>query len=405
MKHLRTLFVGLFAVLLVVGCGGGGGGSDGDDQPAVTYTGLLTQARITAENAMEFNAFILGDGIFPLPPMEELVAVPETQALVTSRESRPATSSTATALTCTPTTETGSFPGAISGHVDYSARISEDCSAVIEFSYVNFNDGDGSIYDGVLTVRVFDYDMSSEMFMSMALSTDALEFQGDAVHIVLSGTATLSLAGSDALTSVETMTMNFDGRDEVTRKTFRVQDLRSALSCNTSTFPPNYCSEQVSGRIYLEDDGYVEISVDTPLVYNYASRFNVDVPDAGGPVILHGAGNTREVITPLSIVQVNIGLDTNGDGSFEESTTLDWRDLVALVFTFEALQGTVNFDVANDGTETADGGFAAVGWTNAMGEDQLDGYLVKVNAAGELEWAAQYGGAGDQSLQSVVQAR
>lgn len=39
-----------------------------------------------------------------------------------------------------------------------------------------------------------------------------------------------------------------------------------------------------------------------------------------------------------------------------------------------------------------------------MTEDGLDGYLVKLNAAGELEWSQSIGGAGEQEFQSVIQA-
>jgi len=399
MRRLSGLLLIVMTGSLLCSCGGGGGSSG---TPSVTYSGLLSQATITAENAEEFTEFLLGEGVVSLPPTDELVTVPAMAASLSNIPNLP-TSFNYAALSTSDQKVSGSFPGSVSGSVEYSGTIYEDGTATITFTYVNFNDGDGYTYSGKATVKVLSFDFVSESILSATFTTGGLVIQGADVHLTLSGTASLEEDLSNPYASVEGFTMDFDGRDENTQKTFRLEGLSSTLTCDYSIFPPEYCSEEVGGRIYLEDEGYVEIVQGSPLLYNYYSRFNVDVPDSGGPVSLTGAGNTSVALRPISIVQVGIDIDPDGDGLYEQSIVHNWSDLVGLVFTFEVLQGTANFDVANDGLQTTDGGYVAAGWSNTMTEDGLDGYVVKLNAAGGSEWSASYGGPGDQEFQSVVQ--
>lgn len=404
MNRLAKLLLTLLTFFVLSACGGGGG-SGGNSLPSVTYTGLLTQATISTENAMDFSKFLLGEGVFNIPQTEVTVTAPAALAAANSQLDTLTKFSRPLALSASENRFSGSYPGTVSGSVSYTAVLYEDFTGTINFTYVNFNDGDGYTYDGKVTFQIFDYDPVYEEFLSAELITNGLEIQGGGEHLTLAGTAELASNISEPQLNVESISMNFDGRDENTQKTFRLEDFQSVLSCDTTIFPTKTCTEQIAGRIYLEKEGYIEINLDSPLVYNYFSRFNVDVPDAGGPMNLNGAENTREIIRPLSIVRVGIDIDTDGDGDYEESRSYAWRDLVGLVFTFETLQGDSNFNVANDGLETSDSGYLAAGWTNTGGENQLDGYLVKVNAVGELEWAGSYGGARGQEFQSVVRTQ
>lgn len=399
------VFLGAMVLTLMLTACGGGGGGGGGTSPSVTYSGLLTQATLSVENAMQFSEFLIGEDVFNLPQTNVDVTTLAPLDAVNIQLETLTKSSRILALSVSENSFSGSYPGLISGSVSYTATLSDDLTGTIDFTYVNFNDGDGYTYDGKISFQIFDFDLVYEEFLSAELSTDRLELQGEGEHLTLSGTAELSSDISDPEFNVDGIIMDFDGRDEITHKTFRLQDFRSVVSCETMTFPSQSCTEQIAGRIYLEDEGYVEINLDSPLEYHYFGRFNVDVPDAGGPINLNGAANTREIIRPLSIIKVGIDIDTDGDGTYEESTSYDWSDLVGLVLTFETIQGDQNFDVANDGLQTSDGGYLAVGWTNTGNENQLDGYLVKVNAVGELEWSNGYGGIGDQEFHSVVQTQ
>ena len=81
MRRLTGLLLVVMAGSMLWSCGGGGGSSG---SPSVTYSGLLTQATITAENAEEFAEFLLGEGLISLPPTDDLVAVPAMAASLSS---------------------------------------------------------------------------------------------------------------------------------------------------------------------------------------------------------------------------------------------------------------------------------------------------------------------------------
>lgn len=52
---------------------------------------------------------------------------------------------------------------------------------------------------------------------------------------------------------------------------------------------------------------------------------------------------------------------------------------------------------------TSDGGFILCGTTYSFGRGQADGYLIKTNASGVLQWNKTYGGAQDDEFKSVIQ--
>jgi hypothetical protein len=53
--------------------------------------------------------------------------------------------------------------------------------------------------------------------------------------------------------------------------------------------------------------------------------------------------------------------------------------------------------------QTADGGYIVVGTTNSFGEGELDIFLIKTDANGNIQWAKTYGGASDEWASSVQQ--
>lgn len=55
--------------------------------------------------------------------------------------------------------------------------------------------------------------------------------------------------------------------------------------------------------------------------------------------------------------------------------------------------------------QTQEGGFVVAGYTESFGAGETDVYLVKTHAAGNLQWARTYGGAGAEYAYSVQQTR
>ncbi|HEY3250522.1 MAG TPA: T9SS type A sorting domain-containing protein [Ignavibacteria bacterium] len=67
-----------------------------------------------------------------------------------------------------------------------------------------------------------------------------------------------------------------------------------------------------------------------------------------------------------------------------------------------AIGGTVS-DLAYSIIQTADGGYVAAGWENSFGAGGNDMYIVKFNNSGTLQWSRTIGGTGDDRALSIVQ--
>jgi hypothetical protein len=381
-----TAFVFAFA-----GCGGGGGGGSNGTSPAL-YKGLVTQATLTSANSMSFFNMVLGSSL--TLPETGAGASPVAMA-VSSLRMRSAMLSTAVPQG---TPVDGAIPGSVSGTMTYSGTIEDNGTGTITFGFTNFNDGDNITYDGKLIFQILSFDMNNLEITHGIMTLEPLTIQTATDHASIFGTVELFF-NIGSVTS--TVIFGADGRNEHTGETFRLENMAYETTCNAQSMP-TYCTENVSGRVYLEAEGYVDVSVQSPLQFHHPGEFNVEIPDAGGPMLFTGAAQTSERITPLSISQVKVEVDIDADPVYELSTIYRWTDLVGLVFTWEKIYGTTtNFDVALSTQETSDGSYIAAGWSNTNTANGLDMMLVKTDAAGGLLWTKYLGGPRDDYGQSV----
>ncbi len=296
----------------------------------------------------------------------------------------------------TPVSDT--IPGIVSGTMSYSGTIEDNGTGTLVFRFTNFNDGDGFTYDGTLTMAVLAYDIFYSEITHAIMTMSPLTIRTATDHASLSGTIEVFY---DISGVTSTDKYNLDGRNEATAETFRYENLIYSTTCD-ARFSPTFCTESMTGRIYLEGEGYVDASVASPLQIHYPGLFGFDIPDAGGPVFLAGAAQTSERITPLSISRVRMDVDIDGDTAYELSAIYSWIDLAGIVFTWEKIYGTAqDFSVAMSAQETSDGGYIAAGWSNTNSANGVDMMLIKTDAAGGLAWTKYLGGAGEDSAQSV----
>jgi hypothetical protein len=59
-------------------------------------------------------------------------------------------------------------------------------------------------------------------------------------------------------------------------------------------------------------------------------------------------------------------------------------------------------DVAHSGIQTPDGGFIIVGATESEGSGKMDGYIIKVDSRGNLDWSQTYGGKKDDEFYAIT---
>jgi predicted secreted protein len=65
--------------------------------------------------------------------------------------------------------------------------------------------------------------------------------------------------------------------------------------------------------------------------------------------------------------------------------------------------GTGNETARGETVQTSDGGFAISGDTNSSGAGGMDFWLVKADAAGNLQWNMTYGGTGTENGSALLQ--
>lgn len=389
MKRLIIIICFSFTVLSACGGGGGGGGGSSDGGTTLIYQGKTTPATVTASSAQQFFLFFMsgvGEGAPTGGTIQGgVVKLTARQSFLTAKRSLKTVASIPVS---------GDIPGA-SGMAYYSGTIEANGTGVITFTYVAYDSGDGYIFNGLMTVTVNAYDAATD-----TVTDGVIQFKGLTVTV---SQQSYTMAGSAHFnynigSMTESITMNIDGRMSSNNEYFKFENLVDTSVYNNQ-YAPTTCTETVSGRIYLGSQGYVDISQVAPLHYDYFNRFNVDVPNAGGPLILSGASSGRARVIPLSISQFKIDVDSTGDGVYEESASYLWTEQIGIVFTFNAVFGSASiYETALAAVPTSDGGCVAAGYINTNG---IDFYLLRTDAAGGLLWSKSYGGTDQDQAYSV----
>lgn len=70
---------------------------------------------------------------------------------------------------------------------------------------------------------------------------------------------------------------------------------------------------------------------------------------------------------------------------------------------FSKVFGGVDFDVASSVQQTTDGGYIIGGYTTSFGAGNVDFYLIKTDAAGNLTWSKTYGGPDSEYCTDAIQ--
>ena len=404
--RISLVLASYLALSLMIGCskGGSSGGGGVSNQP-VTYNGKTSQATIDINNANKIFSVVWGGG--PSNASSSSAASPSLETktyaeMITSKSTNGSVvmhNDPQKAAQYSAQVVYQSFNGSVSGTVTYSGTINDDGTGVVAITYVDYNDGEEITYDGQATLTVNAYDDMNSLITNEDLAMSRLTLRSPTGAITLSG---IIHTENDMAGKTTRDVYNMDGRDESSNETFRMENY-SVTQVYDDWFIPKVCTEMTTGRVYVETEGYVDVSQSGPFIYNYYQQFNEDVPDSGGSWIFDGARGTRERIIPLSISQFQIDVDADGDGSYENSNVYLWTTFTGIVYRFKAAFGTTGYDEGYSVKATSDGGYIAAGYTNSSPTTRIDFYLVKTNAAGKAEWAKSFGGANDDFARSVVQ--
>ncbi len=328
------LSISLLGVICgISSCGGGGGGGGGGGESGISYTGLTTQATLTASNANKIFAVIWYEGASSgnVSPSPAIAKAPSSEHLKNSgmttlfKRLKDRLSSDFTGFAAqtknsmrTPVYDTSY--GSVSGTLTITGNIDPNTmTGTLTMTYVNFNDGDGYTYDGVVNARIDGYDMTYGIITDMTMSFSLWTIKSASYDISMTG----SIREQISIQAIsDTMTINVVSRDNVSKETSRFENYVQTMTYN-SIMNPTSALETDGGRVYVGEYGYVDVSTISPCIYSAPQA----APDSGGPIMLSGAGSTKASITPISASNVKIEVDDDGDDVFESQNVYLWSDL------------------------------------------------------------------------------
>ena len=342
-SKIFKMMIGLpvFGIIGLAGCGGGGGGGSGGGTGTVgiSYSGVTTQASLTTANANKIFSLVWdgaplsgsistsapkvaktvpydnskGGGIVPL--VKRMVKKTVANAALFSGNSK-------NVKRMIPVNETQN--GTISGKLSLTGSVDDTTgTGSITESFSNYNDGDGYTYNGNVLVQISGIDVTSGVMTDTTMSFSLWTIKSISSDFSISGS--IRLQGSVQNNS-EIVTINLDGRENISKETFRYANFVETTVYDNILFPRS-ASGSFSGQVYLEKLGYVMISTVSPCIY---SDPNAN-PSSGGPIYLSGAGNSKAFVTPFAY-GVKIEIDTNGDGTVETLNRYFWDNLEGPAF-------------------------------------------------------------------------
>jgi len=324
------------AAVALTACGGGGGGgggaSSGGGSAGLAYTGATTQATISPTNASKLTNNVIGTGAAAV--VGGLVGVAVTA------QSGPLASNGISALVRTlegglraVRLPVGAAGGALTGAAQsIDTTVPCDSGSVHVTGTVDTSTGVGSVtlgfndcragsdtMSGTASAQVAAFAAATQTITDMTLTLSQMSLRGAGVSLDFGGTfrEQVSIASN-----TETLTANFVIRDNLAPNLTRAENLVFVNLYNNVLSPASF-SESVSGRIYDQTHGFVDVTTGVP--FHFATLAQA-VPDAG-QMVLRGASNASVRVTMLANGALIIALDQNGDGVYESTATLRWADL------------------------------------------------------------------------------
>ena len=337
-KIVQLIFV---AALFLQGCG-----SDDSSapplSPAVVYSGITDQASISQDNAREIFSMLVGEGApgssgFPVAavvteqgfPYDAPVLVTSNQILSLMRKAYFAEKYNS-ALLATGVIVDETVDGRVSGTSLVKGEIADDGTGSLIVTYNNFNDGDGEILDGDITINSYAYDPVYEEITDGSINVRYIKIQSDSTVLAMSGTIGTT---TDIASKTSVMTMNVDVQDGSPARDYRFEDFVIVTVVeNLFADVKMITSQSIAGRAYLDTEGYVDVTTESPMTCPSCPEF---VPAAGGSVIIYGKNSKARAVF-MSSQKVRIEVNSNGDDFYETSDIYLWSDLAGAPVQNEA---------------------------------------------------------------------
>jgi len=204
------------------------------------------------------------------------------------------------------------------GSVHTSGSLNDDFTGSLQVSFDNCLI-DGITLSGPATLRVDVFDLANFIPTDFTVSFVRLTLRGPGLSADAGGSLRAQL---DIGTNTETITANLVSLDNDTGTMTNSENLVFVNVYDSLFFPTSFTTN-VSGRVFDQDHGFVDITTPTLLVFGTLSQF---FPDSG-QMLLMGEGNRSIRVTALSATLVRLELDLDGNSVVDNTATLKWIDL------------------------------------------------------------------------------
>lgn len=306
MERRRWVRLPIFFLLFgLTSCGGGGGDTGGGNNELnlLPYTGLSTPAVLDAANVAKMTGMAtygLSDVSDYAPNITGGSFSAGTARKVALAARVPLKGVSKTVQYVDSWTEIGNCGGQMNISLTGNETTGAFSAAIGAHDYCE----DGETMNGNMNIYgQFDGNMNlASMTINFALVTIA-----DAVDdVTISGTITETLTGNTPRT---TLTINL--RENASAKVYRFANY--VISASYAGQNP---TENVTGRFYHPDYGYVDVATTTP----FSFVANDNLPFSGEAVCTDATG-TQSRFTVLSAAAYTITGDFDGDGDFDDFST------------------------------------------------------------------------------------
>ncbi|MGI9233722.1 MAG: hypothetical protein ACR2RD_08845 [Woeseiaceae bacterium] len=322
MRSSHVLTVSAFSLLAACGGGGGGGITTASPDPTLSIdaNNAILVARVSYESALASGGLgaLTGDGLV-------IGSVPGGVNKLDAAVAAAAKTGVGQAHVPIPAETT---PCAMSGTVTVSGEIADPITPTLspgdffEIDYDACDEGLGDVIDGVMRL-------------------DINSFSGDFLNDLFNMTATMTLTMFQVTTGQDVSSSHGDAT--VTLNTLNSPAVSTSLSGNsmridanaTSELMTNYTSTidvnggQVPSPFTMASSGTLDstrlsgvISYSTPVDFQ---GFDADYPSSGEFLVSGGSSTLR--LIAIDNINVTIELDTNGDGTVDETIQTTWADM------------------------------------------------------------------------------
>lgn len=290
------------ACAALAACGGGGGSKSGNlpppSPPTYAYHGKKTQAPANTTNAEPFGVGVV-------------LSANNMQSLDANIGQPPP-----------PGNYDKTVAGPYGGTVHVYGTIKADDTGVLVERYNSYEEQDSGVIvtmNGPVTLQYNPLQGGEDVNVTATFGD--VEVSGGGDDLVLSGDIDKTLTSTPS---------EVTGKQQadllLTDKKTNGQTWLHPLTVNYDSDPddPLDVSRTLSGRYYLSNAGYMDVSTKNKLLYGVgADSPDTPYPHTGGPLEVDGTG-AHVLLKPMNYSYASLGLDTNGDGRVNHGNLYDW---------------------------------------------------------------------------------